>query len=315
MIKCTMKYCEQPCVIHTNDELKLNCDKYAFNPVLKSIRNNFGTVWVEDGAYHLIYADFVNIYHSICDDGLSWPKGKMILKGEDGKWDSGLDCATMFKDNNQWFLLYRGHNWNQLPSHQIGLAIKEYEGVEWKKMPSPVMSPLSGEWDGTYTDSGKPTIFDPWGIIKVGDLYYLWFNSDNPQTCRSTGLATSTDLIHWERHSRNPIFQGGKFCVCPFKHGDYYYMVVTAGGYQRKHNWFELHRDKDPTFLPENREYVGKLMECGCCGEFDYTYIDGPSILTDNIQRIIPEGEEIRLYYTGENGNRNWSHGLATFSL
>lgn len=316
MIKCTLTYCEQTCIIRPKMNSKNLAIKYAFNPVLSSeiCKNNFGSVWYDKGLYHLFYADFSNIYHSISKDGLKWSVGQMILSGEKERWDEGLDLALVFKDEVIWYLLYRGHNWKQLPSHRIGLAYMT--NYTWKKHPeNPVMCPHGGEWDGIYTDKGKPTIFDPWGIIKVGDIYYLWFNSDNPKTCRSTGLAMSKDLINWQTDKNNPIFKNGRFCVCPFRYKDYYYMIVVAGGYQRRQNWFELYKCRFPTFYERDRKYLGVILKCGSYGDFDYGYIDCPSILTDNIQRIMPEGQEIRLYYTSEANVGNWSHGLATFDI
>ena len=320
MIKCTLRYCEQSCIIQPPKDRKQLAVKYAFNPVLSEVKNNFGSVWYQDGLYHLFYADFTNIYHSISKNGLRWSSGQKILSGETGNWDKGLDCASVFKVPKSskgagWFIFYRGHNeWEKLPSHQIGLAYMI--NYRWRKhSENPILSPSSGNWDGIYNDNGKPTIFDPWGIMKVDSLYYLWFNSDNPKTCRSTGLAVSKDLISWRQDQNNPIFKNGRFCVCPFRCADYYYMVVTAGGYQRRHNWFELYRCRFPTFYEDEREYLGVLLRCGSYGDFDYGYIDGPSILTDNVQRIVPEGQEIRLYYTGERQVGDWSHGLATFNI
>jgi len=292
--------------------------KYAFNPILSGVKNTFGSVWY-NGLYHLFYADFQNIYHTISTDGLSWKVGDKILTGEEGKWDEGLDCAVVFRDSdsskgNAWHILYRGHNWKALPSHSIGLA--SMHNYKWSKHPdNPILTPCSGKWDGIYNDRGKPTILDPWGIMKVGSLYYLWFNADNPKTCRSTGLAISEDLVNWEYDRANPIFKNGRFCVCPFRYGEYYYMIVTAGGYQRRHNWFELYRSRFPAFYEQDREYLGVLLKCGSYGDFDYGYIDAPSVLTDNIQRIIPENQEVRLYYTGERRIGEWSHGLATFHI
>lgn len=318
MNKCTLPYCPAKICQAIN---------YSYTPslwekegqIISQPKNTFGSVWNDDKVFILYFADFINIYRAENLLGHWYIDDKPVLCGELDKWDKGLDCASVFKDNNKWYLFYRGHgNWQNLPSHAIGLATSN-DGAAWEKHKNnPILIPESGQWDGAYYDTGKPVLFDPWGIIKVGDIYYLWYNCDHPNMCRCTGLAYSKDLINWTKDSRNPVFTHGRFCVAPFKYKDWYYMIVPSFGFQRKESKFELYKCKKPTFYPEEREFLGHILTCGNQCDFDEMYIDAPSVLTGDIYRNSFPDDIIRLYYTGEAypmGQSKWSHGLATISL
>lgn len=316
MEKCTLPYCKQDCIHNPIKHIDWPWDKQG--QILSGIKNAFGSVWYEGKWAYFYFADFKNIYLAKSRCGFEWQIEGIVLRGEPNSWDGGLDAALVFKDEGVWYLLYRGHDLRgKLPTYSIGLASSS-DGINWSKHPqNPLLSPLNGSWEGEYSAKGQPTIFDPWGIIRANDVYYLWFNADNPNTCRSTGLATSLDLVHWYRREQNPIFKGGRFCVCPFKYKDYYYMVVTANGFQRRNNCFELYRCKTPDFYEQDREFLGTVLGNGGVGEFDEGYIDTPYIVTKDIYRdSFPDTKTGFLLYTGESSViGQWSHGIATFSF
>jgi len=312
-----MPYCERNCI---HSSVKDNCVNLLNKQgqILSKHKNTFGTVWKEENVFYLYYADFQNMYRAKSKDGMNWQADKVpLLQGELYNWDEGIDCTTVFKDNGIWHCFYRGHNWRRLPSHCIGLAHSN-DGVNWEKnQANPIIIPDISNWDGKYLAKNKPVLLDPWGIIKISNKYYLWFNSDTPDMCRCTGLATSTDLVNWKKDKNNPIFINGRFCVSPFKYKDFYYLIVTSGGFQRKYNYFELYKDKSPTFYDFEREYIGRILECGEEGDFDEGYIDAPNILTDNIYRnSFPTNPIGFIYYTGETSIiGQWSHGFATLDF
>lgn len=299
---------------------KLNIATKYGNVLPRNPRNAFGTVWFDGDRFRLYWCDFKNVYLSFSDDGLNWKSTIPVLFGENepDDWDNGIDCASVFKDGAMWYMLYRGHYFNGVPNlwphYAIGLA-SSFDGITWFKCPdNPVMQPDENSWDGQYQKNDIAAPFDPWGIIKIKQIYCLWFNSENPDTCRTTGLAYSEDLVHWRRDERNPIFVNGRFCVCPFKIGAYYYLIVTAGGFKRDGTArFELYKDRYPTFYPEDREFLGTILNCGEEGSFDEIYIDAPSVLMNDIygHPVISDGK-LRLYYTGEaRPVSSWSHGMA----
>ncbi|MDD5326962.1 MAG: hypothetical protein PHY02_03995 [Phycisphaerae bacterium] len=293
-------------------------NKYIGNPVLPTPTNAFGSVWLDEGIYHFYYTNLLNVYHATSSDGLNWQTyPDPVLTGTTGQWDERIEVSMVFKDNDTWYMLYRGHNYIGLPySHAIGLA-SSADGINWQKSEfNPVLTPTSGEWDGVYMDRGEPMNFDPWGIMKIGSTYHLWFNADNPSLSRATGLATSTDLVNWTKDANNPIFTHGRFCVFPFKYGDYYYMIVTSGGYQKYVTTFELYRDKNPTFYLKDREFVTHVLKCGPQRAFDEKYLDTPCAVTNDIYRDSFPSDTVKVYYTGEAPPIGvWRHGLATFNL
>jgi len=127
---------------------------------------------------------------------------------------------------------------------------------------------------------------------------------------RSTGLATSTDLVNWTKDADNPLFDGGRFCVSPFRRGDYYYLLVphyTSGA--SKSN-IELYGDSNPTFYRTDREYLDIVIPYGVSG-WDSAKLDTAMVLTDNIARstFSASGNQLWAYYGGCQ-KTNWATGM-----
>lgn len=313
MGNCTI--CQRDCIVkpRLEDTHSIVAHKYEGNPILPFYRNAFGSIWRDEGNDFLYWCDFRNVYRAWRPrkSQVWFSDNRTVLPGANVGWDIHIDCASVFKDNGIWYMLYRGGDLEG--NYAIGLAIS-LDGCNWEKNETnPVLSPTPRTWDGI---EGRPSkIFDPWGIIKVGDIYHLWYNSENPEHCRCTGLATSEDLIHWKKDDRNPIFIDGRFCVCPFIFGDHYYLIVPSGGFLRDGSvHFELYRSKSPEFYPEDREFILNILDCGPKGAFDSLYIDAPAVLTDDINRYV--FGTIEMFYTGEGPTPTfWRHGKATVNL
>ena len=96
--------------------------------------------------------------------------------------------------NDTLYLLYRAEDttgagqWNG--TSRIGLA-KSIDGTNFTRRPEPVIVP---EYD--YETPGGCE--DP-RIVKVGDTYYLTYTAYDGHTARLS-LATSQDLIHWNKY-------------------------------------------------------------------------------------------------------------------
>ena len=150
--------------------------------------------------------------------------------------------------------------------------------------------------------------------------YYLWYNTigshaTNPGLGRCTGLATSTDLIHWTKDVNNPIWTGGRYCIFPFKYGSYYYMLVPYY-HSFPYGQIHLYRDTNPTFYAGDREYLGVVVNPGSEGEWDDRRFDTPYVLTDTIQRdtYVASSNELWTYYaatgTPTGSGANWWTGM-----
>lgn len=292
--------------------------KYASNPILPSTAINgcFGNVWYAGaGDYHAYYTDLTNVKHATSADGINWSAGTTVLTPASG----GIQVSMVWKEGDTWYMLYRSNEWGG-SERKIGLATSS-DGTTWNKdANNPVMAATNGTWD--YAGVADGGGIDPWGIIKVESTYYLWYNTVNGVP-RETGLATSTDLIHWTKDvTHNPIFTANRFCAFPFKVGSYYYLLVPyiitldeyAEGDINTNRTFELYRDNKPTFYSDSRSYLGIIMHGGFIGQWDKYYIDTPSILTLDINRNTTPSENIQMYYTGWD-NVTWRMGLAIGAL
>jgi hypothetical protein len=154
---------------------------------------------------------------------------------------------------------------------------------------------------------------DPWGVIKVDDTYYMWYNTIGGapgQDGRCSGLATSTNLTDWTKDPLNPLFCGGRFCPSRSSTSGYYYLLIphyTSGSDYSQH---ELYRDVNPTFYPGDREYLGVAIQYGP-SDWDGHDQDTPAVFTDTIYRdsYTASNNQLWVYYAGESGGA-WQTGM-----
>lgn len=275
------------------------------------INGTFGTVWRQaDNDYLFYYSNLVNIYRSTSSNGLVWSPivvGSPVMTPASGV----TELCNVWKEGSTWYMLYRSTEWHGTYI-EIGLATSS-DGLTWTKYAgNPVMTKGGeGQWDNFS--------IDPYGVMKIGSTYYLWYNTVS-QSPRKTGLATSTDLINWTRHASNPIFDNQRYCACPIKYNNKYYLFISYSvdnsfeSSPTKHR-IELYRCSNPTFLPNEREYLGIIQIGSGKGSFCDYYIDTPSVLTNDINRdSYPMGDELWMYYSGKD-NTKWYTGLSVGSL
>jgi hypothetical protein len=271
--------------------------KYEENPILTGTSQGFTSVFYDNSTsvYHL-FTSYGSILHFTSSNGKNWTAdpSNPVLSG------NGEGVPMAWKENDTWYMLYRYGS----PT-VIGLA-NSTDAVHWTRYEgNPVLTGTTGQWDDpSYS-------LDPWGVIKIGSTYYLWYNSiGGGPLGRCTGLATSTDLKAWTKDANNPIFTNGRFCGFSFKYGSYYYFLVahyTSGG---DYSQMELYRDSNPTFYSGNREYLGIAINYGPA-QWDSHDQDTPFVLTDTIYRdtYAASNNELWAYYAGEYGDA-WRTGM-----
>jgi len=280
--------------------------KDAANPIMTCDRCGFGSTFYDSGTgtYHH-FNSWQTILHHTSNDGKTWTAddaNNPVLTPTETWEGSNVGVPMVWKEGSTWYMLYRGGS-----PDRIGLATSS-DAVNWTKSASnPVLSGDSGEWDDRD--------LDPWGVIKVGSTYYLWYNTIGsvPGLGRCTGLATSTNLTDWTKDLDNPIFTGGRFCAFPFKHdGDYYLLIphYTSGS---DYSQIELYRDSSPTFHSGDRKYLGVAINYGPTDWDDHDQ-DTPAVLTDTINRdtFTASNGELWAYYSGEGGSGSWQTGVCT---
>lgn len=297
--------------------------QYASNPVLspEGTEDNtaFASVFLDGSTYHMFYfynnaSDIYQIGHATSSDGITWTKdtaNNPILAESGSGWDNYNVCVpVVWKEGSTWYMLYRGR-YSSDNAQKIGLATASNPGGPWTKYGSnPV---LSGSLAWEIGSSGQSSI-DPWGIIKVGGTYYLYYSTISPANYnRSVGVATSEDLHTWAKYAGNPIMIGHRFCVYVFHYGNHFWMICpkkTVPGETNSESTnkpcFELWRSLSPFFT--NPEMVRILYQTAASGWNSVTS-DCPWALQSSIERTEFPSDKIMLYFSGSDGTK-WYTGL-----
>ena len=131
----------------------------------------------------LFAADFETLkdWHRLSEQPIISPQGS--------SWESaGTFNPAVVVRHGKFIMLYRAQD--AKGTSRLGYA-ESTDGIHFTRRPRPVFVP-----DTDYEKDGG--VEDP-RIVKFGDTYYLTYtgyNKKDAQLC----LATSTDLIHWQRH-------------------------------------------------------------------------------------------------------------------
>jgi predicted GH43/DUF377 family glycosyl hydrolase len=119
-------------------------------------------------------------WHRLSDDPIISPRG-------DGWESAGTFNPSVVVREGKFVMLYRAQD--SQGTSRLGYAESD-DGIHFTRRPEPVFSPETDyEKDGGVEDPR---------LVKFGDNYYLTYtgyNKKDAQLC----LATSKDLIHWER--------------------------------------------------------------------------------------------------------------------
>ena len=188
--------------------------KYPGNPVLRlsqsSESNN--NVWglailYENDQYKMWYHGWsltdVNLKHATSRDGIQWETyvGKPLKfgSGEDS-WDIGLFNFDIIKVDSIYKMWYTTLE-KETADLCIGYAWSE-DGFSWKKHTEPVLKRGNkGDWDEEYV--GVPQ------VVFAENRFYMWYTSSDEEkpSRKYTGLATSENGVHWEKHPANPVLR------------------------------------------------------------------------------------------------------------
>lgn len=138
-------------------------------------------------------------------NGAGWPFGPWqrlsevpVISRQGQNWESAgtFNPAVLLRDG-KIIMLYRAQDMHG--TSRLGYA-ESTDGIHFTRRPEPVLSP-----ETDYEKNGG--VEDP-RLVQFGDTYYLTYtgyNKKDAQLC----LATSTDLIHWERKGIIlPAYQG-----------------------------------------------------------------------------------------------------------
>jgi hypothetical protein len=267
----------------------------------------------DDDCYYIYYVKPYcdpcrKIYRMRSLDGkTNWtddPDSPVLGGKNETAYDRGTTCPTVWKENRHYHMIFSGlsrdNKWR-------AFYAKSEDGVSWSVQNNdrPIID-TGGlcKWDQKHAE--------PTGIIKVKDKYYCWYNNINCDTVasRQMGLATSTNLLDWEKDTKNPIFKDGRFCpspikYCDSKYGDKYYLFVCHFVNETYHSEIELYRCDNPEFYPDDPSLTLPLViKSWVAGSWwEANVLDPVYVLTDNIYRdtFSASKKQLWMYYGANN--------------
>lgn len=153
------------------------------------------------------------------DDLLNWRKEGLLLgrgpKGSVTEYNAAITCilrdnalfgpGTLKRVNGRFAATYHAY---PNPGYETGPAVVGLcysdDLRSWDIQP-PVLAPdPSCEWEAGG-------LYKSW-LLESEGVYYLFYNAKNRTNgpwVEQTGLATSRDLVHWERFRGNPVLRNG----------------------------------------------------------------------------------------------------------
>jgi len=116
--------------------------------------------------------------------------------------DGGVEDPRLVKFGDTYYLTYTGYNKKDA---QLCLA-ESKDLIHWERK-GVILAAYKGNWNVGWTKSGA--------IVpeKINGKYWMYFLGTSSDKTDQTGLAYSTDLIHWTEATREPVLpkRAGKF--------------------------------------------------------------------------------------------------------
>ena len=244
--------------------------------------------------------------------------GNPILSGSNQAFDlNGVSKTFVLIEGSTFKMWYQNIGNNSIGS--IGYAVSS-DGINWTKpVNQSVLYPGQGTWDAVSLSSGP--------VIKVDNIYRMYYSGRGLQGYTSIGLATSTDGISWVK-STAPVmtpslsWEGSIEAGDVIKINNTYYMYYTGikpGSYRigiatstDGINWtrysnnpvivpekaWEEEGGLSPTVIYDNNKYIMTFL----VGK-DYTDAFGMATSTDGINWVKDLNNP---FFTTKNIYNNW---------
>jgi hypothetical protein len=261
------------------------------------------------GEFRMYYHGFAGSVHQIglatSPDGLHWTKypGNPILTPGPQSWDGGsVRTPMVWKEGSVYQMIYTGLG---LGGEQFGYA-HSLDGITWTKYAgNPVFNDPT--WAHNQTEC--------WGVIKADGQYVAWYDTGG---MRQSGLAVSSDLIHWSPAQPGPVFASSgdpsdprysQYCPFTFRYNDLYYVLMCSYDGGSNYGSLYLYRSSSPFFPETDRQLVRIAHTVGPEGSWDDHDSDTPCVLTLDIERAQFYNNQLWCYYSAEGGGA-WQEGL-----
>ncbi len=162
------------------------------------------------------------------DDGVAWikdPRSPVFRPGPAGSWDAGgVADPCVFLDDAGYRMYYTCTNASG--GRSIGLAVSS-DGIDWQRVaenPVLIASPAGTAWD-------DEAVYTPW-VLHLPSGYAMWYGALGTTGYRATGLAHSTDGVHWTRRASpvlDPqVLEALTFGPCVLQSGSTYRLWCVA---------------------------------------------------------------------------------------
>lgn len=173
--------------------------RHPRNPLIRDLWVEDMMVVKHDGKYYLFAEGYQDRAHLlISDNGLDWTRQGQLdvrLKNNRPLSDGPYGTPTAYLEKDRWYLFYERKD--------LGIWLATSTDLKvWKNVQDePVMSPGPGAYDKDLIALNQ--------VIKHKGRYYAYYHGcarTGPQAnLWSTSVATSTDLLHWEKYPGNPL--------------------------------------------------------------------------------------------------------------
>lgn len=257
-------------------------ERHSENPVLRAIPGTWEASWftVDDvlrisGKYYMYYSGSdkgnknTQLGLATSDDGVTWKRFKRHPKNPIWKdaWDHFLRDVRVYRFDEADFWLYYSDG-----DKHIDLA-RSTDGIHWKNYEKNPILKRTQPWEALVMQQR---------ILRIREKWYMWYSTYEGKP-RVTGLATSTDGIHWEKYKGNPILPLGEpgqwddysaFQPSVFFQDGYFHMIYNASSKANPtgYRWgYALSKDgihwkkspQNPIFLPGDKgSWDGGKVSC-----------------------------------------------------
>lgn len=205
--------------------------------------------------------------------------------------DGGVEDPRLVKLGDAYYLTYTAYN---KKAAQLCLA-RSKDLIHWKRM-GVILPAYQGKWNVAWTKSGA--------IVpeKIAGKYWMYFLGTSADKTDQTGLAYSTDLVHWTEALDTPVLpvRPGKFdsrvaepgpapiltptSIILLYNGADDHLVYRTGFavFDRNDPRHLLMRSSEPMFAPEKDwEKIGQVP--------NVVFVEG----------AVPQGDHYLFYYGG----------------
>ncbi|MBI2060075.1 MAG: SUMF1/EgtB/PvdO family nonheme iron enzyme [Nitrospirae bacterium] len=203
-------------------------------------------------------------------DGLKFTKHEsnpLLEPGGTAAWDeiTGFP-GSVVRESGEFRIYYTGYTASESTKGRIGLATSS-DGVKWTRHDSnPLLAPGdTGQFDDTSVQNPR--------AVKIGAIWYLFYEGVKKGGTTTIGLATSLDGIRWTKADSNPVLGAGQAWEVlpqlqtgfPLLDGDQiklYYSATTLTGAK-----IALAYELPETFIPAGRFVMGSDADEGLATE------------------------------------------------